>query len=65
MVVSKNTYIFLSSRGGPTFSRGKVGMPAIPNLNGVLLAGRLWPTLSGIWILPPLINKKNIKNGKV
>ena len=27
--------------------------------NGVLLAGRWWPALSGTWILPPLINFKN------
>ena len=26
--------------------------------NGVLLAGRGWPTNSGIWIFPPLIDKK-------
>ena len=28
------------------------------HLNGVLLAGRRWPTFSGIWIIPPLINLK-------
>ena len=33
-----------------------IGSPAKHHLNGVSLAGRRWPTNSGIWILlPPLI----------
>ena len=32
--------------------------PAKRNLSGVSLAGRLWPANSGIWVLFPLIDKK-------
>ena len=36
-----------------------IGTPAKRHLNGILLAGRWWPTYSsGIWILPALINQK-------
>ena len=39
--------------------------PAKRHFNGVSLAGQLWPTFSGIWILFPLINlKKNRNNEK-
>ena len=33
-----------------------IGPPAKRHLNGVSLAGRLWPAYSGILILPPLIS---------
>ena len=46
-------------------ARAIIGTPAKCHLNGVSLAGRLWPAYSGIWILPPLINKKTQKNFKV
>ena len=38
-------------------------MPAKRHFYGVMLAGQWWPAYSGIWIFPPLINKKS-KNKK-
>ena len=35
-----------------------IGAKAKRHLNGISLAGRWWPTNSGIWILPPLIKLK-------
>ena len=34
------------------------GMTTKRHLNGILLAGRWWPALSGIWIISPLLNLK-------
>ena len=42
-----------------------IGPPAKRHLNGVSLAGRLWPANSGIWILPPLIKLKKQQNKNV
>ena len=33
-----------------------IGPPTKRHLNGISLAGRLWPNFSGIWILCPLFN---------
>ena len=37
--------------------RTLIGPPAKSHLNGVSLAGRLWPIYSGIWILYPSSTK--------
>ena len=65
MVVSKNTYIFLSSRGGPTFSSGEGGHASDTQFKWRFAGGPIMAHFKWYLDPPSTHQQKNIKNGKV